>query len=118
MQIKRTSYQGLLEWKNEKNRKPLIIRGARQVGKTTLVRQFSKEFTNYIELNLEREDDKKLFDTDNVSKIINAAFIRKNIIGKKSNTLLFIDEIQELPKAIKLLRYFYEDLPIQKVNLH
>jgi len=111
MEISREAYKNLLEWKRNKSRKPLIIRGARQVGKTTLIRQFSKEFSNYIELNLERDDHKQLFSTGDVNKIFNAALLKNNISSKKNNTLLFIDEIQELPKAIKLLRYFYEDLP-------
>ena len=56
--ITRKAYSKLLEWKQSKDRKPLLIRGARQVGKTTIVRQFSNEFNNYIELNL---SDKFLF---------------------------------------------------------
>ena len=62
--ITRKAYSKLLEWKQSKDRKPLLIRGARQVGKTTIVRQFSNEFNNYIELNLEREADRKIFDID------------------------------------------------------
>ncbi|MCD4737008.1 MAG: AAA family ATPase [Bacteroidales bacterium] len=54
MNINRIVYSKLLEWKASKYRKPLLLRGARQVGKTTLVREFRKEFANYIELNLER----------------------------------------------------------------
>jgi predicted AAA+ superfamily ATPase len=87
------------------------LRGARQVGKTTLVREFSKEFDNYLELNLERESDRNLFQTDNIDKILNGAFLLKQVIPSKNSTLLFIDEIQESPKAIQLLRYFHEEKP-------
>jgi len=111
MNIKRNIYKKLLEWKSSKARKPLLIRGARQVGKTTLIRDFSKEFPNYIELNLERERDCNLFKIDDVSKIIDAAYLFKGITPDNKPTLLFIDEIQESPKAIQQLRYFYEDRP-------
>jgi predicted AAA+ superfamily ATPase len=67
MNIDRKAYQRLLAWKTSQNRKPLLLRGARQVGKTTLVRQFAKEFTHYIELTLEKEADRQVFDrTDDV----------------------------------------------------
>jgi len=111
MKIQRKSYIKLLEWKGDPDRKPLLLRGARQVGKTTLVREFSKEFTHYIELNLERDSDVNLFQTDDIDKLLNAAFLLKGIQPSKSSTLLFIDEIQESPKAIQLLRYFYEEKP-------
>ncbi|MEA3495160.1 MAG: AAA family ATPase [Bacteroidota bacterium] len=100
-----------MEWKDSKYRKPLLLRGARQVGKTTLIREFSKEFDNYIELNLEKEADCDLFETDDINKILNAAYLLKNLEPTKKNTLLFLDEIQESPKAIKQLRYFYEEKP-------
>lgn len=111
MKIQRKSYARLIEWKEDPNRKPLLLRGARQVGKTTLVREFANEFTNYIELNLERESDINLFQTDDIDKLLNAAFLLKGIQPSKSPTLLFIDEIQESPKAIQLLRYFHEEKP-------
>lgn len=109
--ITRKAYVKLLEWKQSKNRKPLLIRGARQVGKTTIVRQFSNEFDNYIELNLEREVDRKIFDIDEIEKILNAVYLLKGVTPKNKPTLLFIDEIQESPKAIQQLRYFYEKKP-------
>jgi len=107
----RNLYDSLLEWKNSRKHKPLVLRGARQVGKTTLIRQFSKEFDNYIELNLERAEDLSVFDSDNVNDIFNKAQLLKGVAAKKGSVLLFIDEIQESPKAIGLLRYFYEDRP-------
>ena len=112
MIYRRKLYKQLLEWKNSNNRKPLIIRGARQVGKSTLVRDFGKEFRYFIEINLEKSQDKKLFERlDNVSDIINAIFLSKGIPFTEEPTLIFIDEIQESPPAIKMLRYFYEEFP-------
>lgn len=112
MYIHRIAFQKLVDWKVSNNRKPLIIRGARQVGKTTLIRHFAKElFNNYLELNLERENDRKLFELDDIDKILNAAYLLKRIKTTQKPTLLFIDEIQESPKAISLLRYFHEEKP-------
>jgi len=111
MIIKRKAYSKLLEWKESDNRKPLLLRGARQVGKTTLIREFSKEFGNYVELNLERDADRNLFLTDDTNKILNAAYILRDVFPSNKPTLLFIDEIQESPKAIQMLRYFYEEKP-------
>ncbi|OQA01124.1 MAG: hypothetical protein BWY70_00481 [Bacteroidetes bacterium ADurb.Bin408] len=112
MEIKREAFEELLTWKNQGLRKPLLIRGARQVGKTTLVRKFSKEFKNYVELNLEKEKDKVFFKkSDDVKIIINAIFLSYGIKYEPGNTLLFIDEIQEMPKAIQMLRFLYEEMP-------
>lgn len=109
MKIERKLYSSLQDWKTADKRKPLVLRGARQVGKTTLIRQFGQEYDHYIELNLERKDDLSLFDSDNVTDIFNKAQLLKGVTVKKGRVLLFIDEIQESPKAIGLLRYFYED---------
>lgn len=111
MEIKRKAYFKLIDWKEDSNRKPLLLRGARQVGKTTLVREFSKEFTNYLELNLERSADSSLFEIDDINRILNATFLLKGVAPNNQPTLLFIDEIQESPKAIQLLRYFHEERP-------
>lgn len=108
----RKLYRYLLDWKEKKNHKPLIIRGARQVGKSTLVNGFGKEFINYISLNLEKEQDRKIFENiDQTKDIIDAIFLRAGIRLSKETTLVFIDEIQESPKAISRLRYFYEEFP-------
>lgn len=110
--MKRKALDDLKNWKTDKNRKPLILRGARQVGKTTLVNQFSEEYEQYIYLNLERPDHVHVFDLlDNVQEIVEALFLKFELRLDYSNTLLFIDEIQESPKAIAMLRYFYEDIP-------
>lgn len=109
--ISRIAYQKLKEWKESPSRKPLLIRGARQVGKTTLVREFAKEFDHFVELNLERESDREIFEMDDINRILNAAYLLKGKMVDSRPTLLFIDEIQESPKAIQKLRYFYEDRP-------
>ncbi|MDP2089469.1 MAG: AAA family ATPase [Flavobacteriaceae bacterium] len=113
MNLKRHLTAQLNEWKNKSNRKPLILRGARQVGKTTLVKEFAKTYQYQLYLNLEKKADSQYFEqTDDVKTIVEALLISNNIVSKDLNhTLLFIDEIQEQPKAIQLLRYFYEELP-------
>ena len=113
MNFKRHILQNLQEWKTNKNRKPLVLRGARQVGKTTLVEQFSKTYKYSISLNLEKSEHHRYFEEfDDVKIIIDSLFLSNNISsGEIKNTLLFLDEIQESPKAIQLLRYFYEELP-------
>jgi predicted AAA+ superfamily ATPase len=111
--IKRNIYQHLLAWKENSARKPLIIRGARQVGKTTLIKSFAEEYEYKILLNLEKSSDKQIFDEfDDIKSIVDVLLLKFNVTSEKINgMLLFIDEIQESPKAIKLLRYFYEDFP-------
>ncbi|MFN3802398.1 ATP-binding protein, partial [Belliella pelovolcani] len=113
MVFKRQVFNYLEEWKNSVERKPLIVRGARQVGKTTLIKDFSKLYKYAISLNLEKWADKSFFeDFDDVQSIVEAVFLTHNLrIDDLQDTLLFLDEIQESPKAIKLLRYFYEELP-------
>jgi len=103
----------LTDWKKSSNRKPLILRGARQVGKTTLINAFSKSYKHSILLNLEKPEHLQIFELyDDVKTIIDSLFLTNNIKSIAiENTLLFIDEIQESPKAIHLLRYFYEEFP-------
>ncbi len=113
MNFKRHVNSYLENWKGSKNRKPLILRGARQVGKTTLVTHFAKSYDFFISLNLEKPADKEFFTAyDDVNTIVESLFLSNNITpDQQKNTLLFIDEIQELPKAIQLLRYFFEEVP-------
>ncbi|MCB0540214.1 MAG: ATP-binding protein [Bacteroidetes bacterium] len=113
MKIERHISNKLKDWKSSNNRKPLILRGARQVGKTTLVKHFSKTFRHAILLNLEKASDVRFFnDYDSVQTIKDALFFEYNITNNNTeDTLLFIDEIQESPKAIQQLRYFYEEIP-------
>lgn len=110
LNLERNITPKLLNWKNSKNRKPLILRGARQVGKTTLVKQFAQTYKQRISLNLELPNDISYFNEYNdVPTLVQALFIGHNIsTSDKSETLIFIDEIQESPKAIAILRYFYE----------
>ncbi len=109
----RLLFDRLVDWKTSPYRKPLILRGARQVGKTTLVNQFSELYPHKIFLNLELKSDREIFEiTDEVEKIVELLLIRSEIPSNQlENVLLFIDEIQESPNAIKLLRYFYEKIP-------
>jgi hypothetical protein len=110
--MERAAIHQLVEWKNSQNRKPLIIRGARQVGKTTLINIFSKSYKQYIYLNLERPEHNRYFEEfEHVKDIITAISLRLELEEDYENTLIFIDEIQESPKAIALLRYFFEDYP-------
>ena len=103
----------LREWKERKGRKPLVIRGARQVGKSTLVREFGKEFDVFIEVNLELSDDAEIFRrTDDVEEIWRYLCLQNHVASNPDhNMLLFIDEIQEEPLAVGMLRYFYEKMP-------
>ena len=111
MYLERKLYSRLLDWKASERRKPLIIRGARQVGKSTLVREFSKEYTSFIEINLERKEDLDLFRLKSVKEFIEVLLLRDGITFDQGPILLFIDEIQESPEAIQMLRFFFEDYP-------
>ena len=107
----------LKKWRGKENRKPLIIRGARQVGKTTVVRQFSASFKQFIYLNLELPADRKPFEEfSTMETLLQAVFFLKNVsMADRANTLIFIDEIQEVPDAVQQLRYLYEeaqDIPV------
>ena len=83
------------------------------MGKTTLIRDFAQTYLHSITLNLERTGDRRYFeDFEDVTTILEVLFLAHNIPSSAiKDTILFIDEIQESPKAIQLLRYFYEDLP-------
>ena len=110
--FRRKAYKYLQKWRRQKTNKPLVLRGARQVGKSTLVKQFGKEYTQYISLNLEKSKEAQFFkEGDDVKVILDKILLDKNKTFQKGETLLFIDEVQEVPEAIALLRYFYEELP-------
>jgi len=100
-------------WLTNRGRKPLVIRGARQVGKTTVVNEFAKRFEQYIYLNLELPNDRLPFEQFNTIELLvqTLFFIKNQTLSKKGSTLIFIDEIQEVPKALNILRYFYESEP-------
>jgi hypothetical protein len=105
------------QWLNNPERKPLVLHGARQVGKTTVVHEWSRRFKQYIHLNLELPEDRALFqEFKNISILMQQIFFSRNkSLALKEDTLIFIDEIQELPVAMGLLRYFYELEPTVKV---
>jgi len=113
MYINRKIDNDLLEWSKENDRKPLLLRGARQVGKSSTVRKLSENFDYFIEVNFEKnskvhsyfEED---FDIMEICDKISVQF-KKPIVPSK--TLLFFDEIQACPRAISALRFFYEDYP-------
>lgn len=110
----RNAFGQLVEWKNKIDRKPLIINGARQVGKTWLLKKFGQEqFANYIYLNFESNQRlKTLFDHDlNTSRIIQALEIETGKTITAGTTLIIFDEIQEAPKALTSLKYFQENAP-------
>ena len=107
----------LEEWSKSIKRKPLLVRGARQVGKSSTIRHFAQNFDNFVEINFEKhkaahsafEGDLNPIDICNKLSII----YRQQIIPNK--TLLFLDEIQACPNAISSLRFFYEEYPQQHV---
>ncbi len=111
--MKRTVENELIAWKSRSGRKPLVVRGARQVGKTFLVETFGKKyFESVLTVNLEQKDDlHPLFERMEAKRIIQelGLYFNQTIIPGK--TLLFLDEIQACPKAISCLRYFHEEMP-------
>lgn len=112
MEFKREIQSRLEEWRRSSRRKPLVLRGARQVGKTTVVNQFGRTFDNYIYLNLEDAEAAALFDLNvPLADLIPFFFAHCKKKRVEGTTLIFIDEIQNSAKAVARLRYFYEQLP-------
>lgn len=105
--------QELLQWKNDTERKPLLLRGARQVGKTSAVRHLAKQFKYFVEVDFnERKDIHYLFNgTYTPQEICEMLSVQMNIPIVAGETLLFFDEIQACSDAINRLRYFYEKYP-------
>ncbi len=103
----------LKKWAESPTRKPLVLRGARQVGKTTAVQMFAAGFDTFIPLNLEQTADRALFSEGaSLTNVLDALYFIKGIPRKEGGrTLIFIDEIQKSPEAVALLRYFYEEAP-------
>lgn len=111
MIISRKIESELMRWKNSENRKPLILRGARQVGKTFAVNRFGAKFEHFIDINLERPRERELFvDFNNGRELVERILLYKGRMVDTGNTLLFIDEIQHSADAIRALRYLYEDV--------
>lgn len=105
--------ESLLAWKNSPRHKPLLLRGARQVGKSSSVHHLARQFDNFVEINFERRPAYlEIFQGDKDAKHI--VEIIKSITGKPivpGKTLLFLDEIQMCQEAISSLRFFWEDMP-------
>lgn len=110
--IKRTIERDLQRWRHDKQRKPLILRGARQVGKTTTVKAFASSFPIFLYVNLDLEEDRQLFERElKVTELLQLICLRFSQPFIPEQSLLFIDEIQFSALAIKMLRYFYEEIP-------
>lgn len=111
--MKRSAENELIAWKSRAGRKPLVVRGARQVGKTHLVEAFGKScFESVLTVNLEQKDDlHPLFNRMEPNHIVQELSLYFNRPITPGRTLLFLDEIQACPKAIACLRYFYEQMP-------
>lgn len=109
--MKRSAIQDLLNWKTAEDRKPLVLKGARQVGKTWLMKEFGRNYyDSFVYFNFDEEDElKSIFETNkNPHRIIELLSV---IAGEKilpAETLLIFDEIQECPKALNTLKYFKE----------
>lgn len=111
--IKRNIDAQLIAWKEDTMRKPLLLRGARQVGKSSAIRNFGKQFKYFAEVNFERNKAVKTFfhgDID-VRLIVEKISTYINVPIEAGNTLLFFDEIQECPEALMALRFFKEEYP-------
>ncbi|MBO4619150.1 MAG: ATP-binding protein [Victivallales bacterium] len=111
--LERAIDQSLLTWKQDASRKPLLLRGARQTGKTTAIRHFAKSFEHFVEVNFEHDRGvQEFFDGElDVRAICAKLEMRYNTPILPGRTLVFLDEIQSCPNAISALRYFYEDYP-------
>jgi len=109
--LKRNAFHDLIEWKNYEDRKPLVLKGARQVGKTWLMKEFGRScYENYVYFNFDEEDElKSIFEVNkNPQRIIELLSL---IAGDKilpEKTLIIFDEIQECPEALNSLKYFKE----------
>lgn len=112
--MKRLAYEGLLKWKSKQNRKPLLIKGARQVGKTWLMKEFGKnEYESVAYINFEKATQlANLFVVDfDIPRILRSVQLITGIIPKPGETLIIFDEIQSVKRGLLSLKYFYEDAP-------
>ncbi len=110
----RTAIEKLCKWKEGKNRKPLIIEGARQVGKTWLIKEFGrKAYADFVYINFDANSRMaELFAADlNVDRLVMGIELYIGRTIEPDNTLLIFDEVQEVPRALSSLKYFYEDAP-------
>jgi len=111
--MKRDIEADLEAWKDRKGRMPLLLRGARQVGKSYVVEKFGKAaFSQFVTVNFEQNPEyKTCFSTLDPVRIVNAIELLSGVRIEPGNTLLFLDEVQECPQAILALRYFKEQMP-------
>jgi hypothetical protein len=111
--MERTAQSNLRQWLFASSRKPLVLRGARQVGKTWLVRATARDHDlHLIELNFEKEADlKALFASNDPKRILSQLELREGRTIDVARTLLFLDEIQAFPEMLAKLRWFYEGMP-------
>ncbi len=118
--MKRTAIKTLIEWKNNPDRLPMIIRGARQVGKTWLMKEFGKKYFKkvvYVNFDDDKEEINSIFSEDfSVERIIKGLSLASGINIDAENTLIILDEIQNLPRALQSLKYFAE-YEKQKYNI-
>ncbi len=116
--MKRSIYGELLAWKNSASRKPLILEGARQVGKTYILKEFgATEYENMVYVNCQKDSFAQAlfaqdFDTERILRGLSAHSGEKIVAGK---TLIFLDEVQDAPHCVESLKYFCEDAPEQHV---
>ena len=110
--FKRQIQTSLQQWAASPFRKPLVIRGARQTGKTTVVNEFAKDFDTYLYINLENPQATMLFENSkNITDLLSDLLLYCNKEKKDGRMLVFIDEIQNSPSAVHKLRYFHEERP-------
>ncbi len=111
--MERIAYSSLLEWKNSPKRKPLILRGARQVGKTWLLKEFGRrEYASLVYVNCDKESfAADLFRDYDIKRILLAIEANTGVQVREGETLVIFDEIQEVPRGIGALKYFCEDAP-------
>jgi len=111
--MERTLYRKLLDWKEAPDRQPLVLHGARQVGKTWLLKEFGRtQFESCVYVNCDREPfASTLFADYDLGRILLAIEARKGVPVRPGRTLLVLDEIQEAPRGLGALKYFCEDMP-------
>ena len=110
----RTAIEKMKKWKESRFRKPLIIEGARQVGKTWLMKEFGKQFyqqTVYVNFDSNKQMKDLFISSLDIEKIIMGLEIYSDMSISPENTLIIFDEVQEVPEALKSLKYFYENAP-------
>lgn len=112
--MKREAMKDLIKWKDGDHRKPLIIRGARQVGKTWIMKEFGKtHYKKIAYINFENNERMESLFSGNldISRIITALQIESGVTIEANNTLIIFDEVQEVPQALTSLKYFCENAP-------